>query len=88
MVVTQVEFHQNLWHPKPCSIDYVTVSSVVFGRPFVKLFALCYRTVVCLSVLYVTLVYCGKTVGWFKMKLGMEVGLDHIVLDGNPAPIP
>jgi len=42
----------------------------------------------CLSVLSVTLVYCGQTVGWIKMKLGMQVGLgpDHIVLDGDPAP--
>jgi len=33
------------------------------------------------------LVYCGQTVGWMKMKLGMEVGLDsHIVPDGDPAP--
>ena len=51
----------------------------------------------CLSVMYVchihlpvTLVYCGKTVGWIKMKLGMLVGLgrDHTVLDGDPAPSP
>ena len=60
--------------------------TVVFGRRFVKRFALCYRTVVlsCLSVcLSVTLVYCGQTVGYIKMKLGMDVGLgpDHIVLD-------
>ena len=44
---------------------------------------------VCLSVcLSVTLVYCGQTVGWIKMKLGMEVGLGpvHTVLDGDPAP--
>jgi len=36
------------------------------------------------------LVYCGQTVGWTKMKLGMEVGLGsgHIVLDGDPAPPP
>jgi len=42
----------------------------------------------CLSVLTVTLVYCGQTVGWIKLKLGMQVGLgpDHIVLDGDPAP--
>jgi len=42
----------------------------------------------CLSVLSVTLVYCGQTVGWIRMPLGMEVGLGpgHIVLDGNPAP--
>ena len=41
----------------------------------------------CLSCLSVTLVYCGKTAGWIKMKLGMEVGLGpgHIVLDGDPA---
>ena len=35
-----------------------------------------------LSVLSVTLVYCGQTVGWIKMPLGTEVGLGpgHIVL--------
>ena len=46
--------------------------------------------VVCLSVLSVTLVYCGQTVGWIRMKLGMQVGLGtgHIVLDGDPAPLP
>ena len=49
--------------------------------------ALCYRTVD-LSILSVTLVYCGQTVGWIKMKLGMQVvlGHGHIVLDGDPAP--
>ena len=68
---------------------------LVFGRRFVKRFALCYRTVVlsvCLSVLSATLVYCGQTVRWIKMKLGMQIGLGpglgpgHIVLDRNPAP--
>ena len=41
------------------------------------------------SVLMVTLVYCGQTVGWIKMKLGVEVGLgpSH-VLNGDPAPPP
>jgi len=41
----------------------------------------------CLSCLSVTLVYCGQTVGWFKMKLGTEVGLGpgRTVLDGDPA---
>jgi len=31
--------------------------------------------------------YCGKTAGWIKMALGMEVGFDpgHIVLHGVPA---
>ena len=39
-------------------------------------------------VLSVTLVYCGQTVGWIKMKLGMQVELDpgHIVLDGDWGP--
>jgi len=43
------------------------------------------RNVTCLSV---TMVYCGQTVGWIRMPLGMEVGLGlgHIVLDGDPAP--
>jgi len=42
-----------------------------------------------LSCLSVTLVYCGQTVGWIKMKLGVQVGLGpgHIVSDGNPAPL-
>ena len=36
----------------------------------------------------VTLVYCGQTVGWIRMPLGLEVGLGlgDIVLDGDPAP--
>ena len=40
-----------------------------------------------LSVLSVTLAYCGQTVGWSKMPLGMEAGLGpgHIVLDEDPA---
>jgi len=42
---------------------------------------------VCLSIM---LVYCGQTVGWIKMKLGMEVGLGagHIVSYGDSAPPP
>jgi len=63
------------------------------GRPFVKRFALCYQTVVCLSVLSclsATFVHCGQMVGRIKMNLGMQVGLGpgHIVLDGDPAPPP
>jgi len=56
--------------------------ALVFGRPFVKRFALCYWTVVC-PVLSVTLVYCGQTVGRIKIKLGMRVSLGsgHIVLN-------
>ena len=63
----------------------------IFGRPFVKRFALCYRTVVCPDCLSACPVcnvgvYCGQTVGWNKMKLGVQVGLGpgHIVLDGDP----
>ena len=35
-------------------------------------------------------VYCGQTAEWIKMALGMEVGHGpgHIVLDGEPAPLP
>jgi len=43
----------------------------------------------CLSaILSLTLEYCGQTVGWIKMPLGMEVGLGpgHIVLDGDWGP--
>jgi len=34
--------------------------------------------------------HCGQTVGRIKMKLGMQVGLGpgHIVLDGDPLPLP
>jgi len=40
----------------------------------------------CLSV---TLVYCGQTVGWMRLKLCMEVDLSpgHIVLYEDPAPL-
>jgi len=84
----------------PLGIDTLITKILVFflfGRPLVKQFALCYRTVVdlsvCLSVclscpvLSATLVYCSQTVGAIKMKLGMEIGLGpaHIVLDGDPA---
>jgi len=35
-------------------------------------------------------VYCGQTAGCIKMALSTEVGVgpDHIVLDGDPAPLP
>ena len=59
------------------------------GRPFVERFALCYRTVVCLSVLSVcNVVYCGQTAGWIQMKLGVQVGLvpGHTVRWGPSSP--
>ena len=70
-----------------CILLSLQTAPLVFGRPFVKRFALCYRSVV-LSVLSVT--YCGQTVGRIKMKLGMQVGLGpgHTVLGGDPAPPP
>jgi len=45
---------------------------------------------VCLSCLSKTVVYCGQTVRWIKMKLGTQVGLGpvHIVLDGDQAVPP
>ena len=40
--------------------------------------------------MYVTLVYCGQTAEWIKMKLAVQVGLGpgHIVLDGDLAAHP
>jgi len=68
---------------RPCTVS-VKVSTI-FGRPFVKRFALCYRTVVCPVCLSVM---CGQTAGWIKMPLGTDVGIGpgDIVLDGDPAP--
>jgi len=62
---------------------------IFWGRLFVKQFALFHQTTVCLSCLSVMLVYCGQTVGWIKMPLGIKVGLGpcHIVLDQDPAPL-
>jgi len=56
----------------------MSVSVLFFGRSFIKWFALCCRSVACLSVLSVTLVYSGQTVGRIKMKLGI----------GRPRPWP
>ena len=41
-----------------------------------------------LSCLSVTFVHCGQTVGRIKTKLGTQVVLGHIVLDGDPVPPP
>ena len=50
---------------------------MIFGQLFVKRYALCHQTVVCLSVM---LVYYGQKVGWIRMPLGMEVGLAQAAL--------
>jgi len=62
-----------------------TIIRWLFGGQFLKPFARCYQTVVCLSWLY-----CGQTVGWIKMKLGTQVGLGcgHIALEGDPTHPP
>ena len=40
--------------------------------------------------MFVTFVHCDQTVGRFKMKLRMQIDLgpSHIVLDGDLAPLP
>ena len=61
----------------------------VFGRPFVKRFAQCYRTVVCLSVLSVCDVGVLWPNGWIDKDEtwhGGSFGPGHIVLDGDTAP--
>jgi len=75
----------NTWFPKPTRVlnpNGISIGSAVFGRPFVKRFAQCYRTVVC-TILPVTLVYCGQTVGWIKMPC---TWYGHIALGGDPVP--
>ena len=68
------------------------MQAIIFGRPLrVTVHAMLWDR--CLSCLSVTLVYCGQTVGWIKIPLGMEVGLGPrhcvtVVLDGDPAPLP
>jgi len=90
--------HASLGTPKSKSQTAYRSVQPFLGRPFVKRFALCYQTAllsclscpVCSVCLSLTLVYCGQTVVWIKLKLGMEVGLEpgHIVLDQGPAPSP
>jgi len=68
-----------IWYEEiPLLSPYVSLTLTVFGRPFVKRFALCCGTIV---------LSC-QTVERIKMKLGVQVGLGpgHIVLDGDPAP--
>ena len=72
-----------------CTCTLVSLYFLFLGPPFVKRFALCYRTVVLSFCLSVTLVHChcGQTVGWLKMKLSTEVDLGpgHIVLHWDSA---
>jgi len=52
--------------------------------------SVCLSVLPLLSVLSVTLVYCGQTIGWIKMKFGMHIDLDpgHTVFDGIQLPLP
>jgi len=58
------------------------------GRP--QLRGLCVRWGPSPPLHFSAHVYCGQTAEWIKMALGTEVGLGpgHIVLDGDPAPVP
>ena len=56
---------REVWTCRFWATDYKTVRPMLSDR--------CLS--VCLSCLSVTLVYCGQTAGWIKMKLGTEVGL-------------
>jgi len=84
-----------------CILPLFTYSHAKLQLRFTCCWATVYKTVrpigtlsVCVSVSVsdslcpVTLVYCGQTVGWIKMPLGMEVGLFpcDIVLDGAQLP--
>jgi len=65
------------------------IKILVFGRPFVKRFALCYQTVVCLSCPVLSVSNVG--VLWpngsmdQEEKLGKGIAPGHVVLDGDPA---
>ena len=63
--------------------SHLLLSSCANGRPKTVRYMLSDSC----PVLCVTLVYCGQTVWWIKMKLGMQVGLGtgHIVSDMDPA---
>jgi len=61
-------------HSTSCRETFTRARQSVSGRPFVKRFALyAIGQLSCLACLSVTLVYCCQTVGWIKIKHGMEV---------------
>jgi len=94
-ILFDTNFDNRLYHVYKHLTKCQTGLTTVFGRPFVKRFALCHRSVVLscpvLSVCRsVTFVHCSQTVGRIKMKRGTQVGLGpgHIVLGGDPALLP
>ena len=71
----------------------LTLELIVFGRPLVKRFALCYRTVVCLSCLSCPVCNVGVLWpnGWTDPDETWHAGRPrpgHIVLDGDTGPLP
>ena len=72
------------------SVITVELRRAVFGATVCKTVRpmLSDRCLFCLSVLSVTFVHCGQTVGRIKMALDTEVGLSpgDFVLDGNQPP--
>ena len=70
---------------KQFTLSYRTVVSLSVCLSWLSVCPDCLSVLSCLSV---TLVYCGQTVGWTKMKLGVQVGIrpGNVVLDEDPAP--
>jgi len=80
-------------------VHIVKIGPPVFGRPFVKRFALCFRLSclsclscsVCLSLLSVCDVGVLWPNGWMNQEETWHAGRPrpgYIVLDGDPAPLP
>ena len=60
-----------LGHYVSCPSLTIAQPQTLVGRPFIKRFALSYRTVVCLSVCLscpVKKLYCGQTAGWINSR--------------------
>ena len=70
----------------------MSIGSALFGRPFVKRFALCYRSVVCLSVLSVCDVRALWPNGWMDQdetwRAGRPRPWPHCVRWGPTSPPP
>jgi len=64
------------WHGRPSQqLLSSCICTVGFWATVCKRFPLSCWTIVSLSFLSVTLVYCGQMVGWIRMPLDVEVGL-------------
>ena len=79
---TSFPFPKNGAEPPPQFMVHFWATVCKAVRPMLSV-----RCPVCLSVLSVTLVYCGQTAGWINMALGMEVGLspgDFVLMGTQP----